>query len=76
MSNYYKIGVTRPSIGMAHPFKIDIGKKGKKQDGTPQYTLAVNYHSRLYVGMKFRDQYLSYEKISITGLDFVKLVPQ
>jgi hypothetical protein len=75
MSNYYKIGITRPSVGLVHPFKIDIGKKGKRADGAPQYTLAVNYHSRLYVGMKIRDKYLSYEKKSITGLDFIKEVP-
>jgi hypothetical protein len=87
-TGYYKLGIARPSVGSAHPFKINIGKQGKKQDGTPQYTLAVNYHSRLYIGMKLREKYLSYEKVryaggsqgldfkSIKGLDFAELVPQ
>lgn len=75
MSNYYKIGVTRPSVGLSHPFKITIGKDGKKGDGTPQYTLAVNYHSRLYTGLRSRDKYLSYNKKNIIGLDFPEKVP-
>jgi hypothetical protein len=75
MSNFSKIGITRPSIGLVHPFKIDIGKKGKRGDGSPVYTLAINYHSRLFTGMSKTEQFLQYIKIPITGLDFVKEVP-
>lgn len=73
--SYSRIGITKPSIGLVHPFKIDIGKDGKKSDGTPQYTLAVNYHSRLYKELTTRDRYLDYTNLTITGLDFVQRVP-
>jgi hypothetical protein len=75
MSNYNKIGITRPSAGQAHPFKIDISKTGTRQDGTPIYSLAVNYHSRLFTQMSKTEKYLQWVKKNITGLDFVKEVP-
>jgi hypothetical protein len=78
MSSYSKIGITRPSIGSAHPFKIDIKKDGSNSDGTPQYVLAVNYHSRLFTGMSFTNEggsFLQWQKINITGLDFNQKVP-
>lgn len=70
MSNYEKIGIARPPFPNAHPFKIDILKDGVKADGSAQYSLAVNYHSGLFrfVGDNF-------ERINITGLDFLKKVP-
>jgi hypothetical protein len=75
MSNYNKIGITRPTAGQAHPFKIDIGKKGTRSDGTPIYYLAVNYHSRLFTGMGKTSKYLQWLKIPIKGLDFPQDVP-
>jgi hypothetical protein len=80
MSSFNKIGITRPTAGQTHPFKIDIGKKGSKSDGTPTYTLAVNYHSRLYGPLKLANDKLQYEKIAIKefgedGIDFAKEVP-
>jgi hypothetical protein len=80
MSNYNKIGITRPSAGQAHPFKIDVSKEGKNADGTPKYALAVNYHSRLYDGLDLQDKYLQYKQVEIKkftedGIDFKKPVP-
>lgn len=75
MSNYNKIGITRPTAGQAHPFKIDISKKGSRGDGSPIYALAVNYHSRLFTGMGKTDKYLQWLKINITGLDAKQEVP-
>jgi hypothetical protein len=75
MSNYNKIGITRPTAGQTHPFKIDIGKQGTRSDGTPIYTLAVNYHSRLFTGMGITSKYLQWLKIPIEGLDFPQEVP-
>jgi hypothetical protein len=75
MSNYNKIGITRPSAGLTHPFKIDISKEGKNSDGTPKYALAVNFHSRLYESLDLKNQYLQYNRVNINGLDFKKSVP-
>jgi len=75
MSSFNKIAITRPSAGQAHPFKIDIGKKSATKEGKPQYTLAVNYHSRLFIGMSKTEKYLQWSKIAIKGLGFSKDVP-
>jgi hypothetical protein len=75
MSNYNKIGITRPSAGLVHPFKIDIAKAGKNADNTPKYTLAVNYHSRLYENLDLKDKYLQFNRVNIAGLDAIKEVP-
>jgi hypothetical protein len=75
MGNYNKIAITRPGIGLAHPFKIDILKDGRRGDGLPNFKLAVNYHSRLFVGMSLNSKYLSYRKVGIKGLDFAQPVP-
>jgi hypothetical protein len=73
--SFNKIGITKPSFGLVHPFKVDIGKNGQRENGNPIYTLAVNFHSGLFSGMKFKDRFLSYERQNITGLDFPKEVP-
>jgi len=52
-----------------HPFFIDIVRKNGKE------YLSVNYHSRLFTGMTLNEKYFSYNKISITGLDFLQSVP-
>lgn len=75
MSNYNKIGITRPTAGQTHPFKIDIRKNGTRSDGNPIYSLAVNYHSRLFTGMGKTDKYLQWLKIPIEGLDQQQDVP-
>lgn len=52
-----------------HPFvleQIDVG-------GTSYIT--VHYHSRLFTGMKLEGKYLSFKKIGIKGLDFLKKIP-
>jgi hypothetical protein len=73
--SFNKIGITRPTVGLVHPFKIDIGKKGAKADKTPQYTLAVNYHSRLYESLDLKSDKLQYNRVNISGLDATKDVP-
>jgi hypothetical protein len=76
MSNYNKIGIPKPpGLDRTHPFKIDIAKKKGDTIGKPKYTLAVNYHSRLFTGMGRTGKYLQWIKIPITGLDFVQNVP-
>lgn len=62
-------------ITSSHPFKIDILKNGTKSDGTPQYALAVNYHSRLFTDLSKTEEFLQYNQITITGLDFAQDVP-
>lgn len=78
MSSYNKIGITRPTVNLVHPFKIDIKKNGSRADGSPLYVLAVNYHSRLFTGMSKTNaggSFLQWQKINIKGLDFDKEVP-
>jgi hypothetical protein len=74
------IGITRPSAGLAHPFKVDISKIGKNPDGKPIYGLAVNFHSFLYSGMTQKGNFFKFTRVAIrefseSGLDFVKPVP-
>lgn len=52
-----------------HPFFI----KTIVKNGT--YYAAVHYHSRLFIGMTLNDQYLSYKKVPITGLDLLETIP-
>lgn len=75
MSNYNRIGISRSPVSLAHPFKIDISKKGVRSEGEPIYQLAVNYHSRLFTSMGKTDKYLQWLKIPISGLDEYKEVP-
>jgi hypothetical protein len=75
---YSKTAITRPTAGQTHPFKIDISKKGSRSDGTPIYTLAVNFHSRLFTGMGFTNQggaFLQWQQLDIQGLDAAQPVP-
>jgi hypothetical protein len=62
-------------ITTSHPFKIDILRNGSKSDGTPQYGLAVSFHSRLFTGLSKTEEFLQYNQINITGLDFLQNVP-
>lgn len=75
MSNYNRIGISRSPVSLAHPFKIDISKKGVRSGGEPIYQLAVNYHSCLFTGMGKTDKYLQWLKIPISGLDSYQEVP-
>lgn len=86
MSNYSRTGIPRSSINFTHPFKIDIGVDGKNEEGISNYTLAVNYHSKLYqnrsiplpLGDKnyFEFDAVEIEKFTENGLDFPKKVPE
>lgn len=56
-----------------HPFKIDW--KISKTGGQRKYNFAVNYHSKLYKGTATRGQYLEFDFLNISGLDFIKEAP-
>jgi hypothetical protein len=64
-----------PFVGLkhVHPFKIDwrITKKG----GQRTYNFAVNYHSKIYRGTSNRGQFLEFDILPISGLDFIKEAP-
>ena len=55
------------------PFKIDW--RVKKTGGQRKYSFSVNYHSKLYKGASTRGQYLDFDLITISGLDFEKEAP-
>lgn len=77
MSNYYSYSFPKPQIVRSnHPFQIFLTREksdGPSQD--PKYSLAINYHSRLYSALSLKNQYLSYKRINIQGLDFKKQAP-
>lgn len=62
-------------VTRSHPFKIDILKDGSKDDGTPQYSLAVSFHSRLFTGLTQTEEFLQYNQIDISGIDTLQKVP-
>jgi hypothetical protein len=88
MADYNKIGITNSLVKNAFPFKIDIAKDGLREDGFPQFQLAVNYHSRLFKGLGKTDKYLQWIEVkdeennseeyttTIKGLDEYQKVPE
>jgi hypothetical protein len=77
MSSFSKIAVSN-NVRIIHPFKVDISKKKSAGNSKPEFTLAVNYHSKLYRGFKSDNQngaFFSYDLIAIKGLDFPLTVP-
>jgi hypothetical protein len=80
MAGTFNIASADSSINLMHPFKLEL-KSSNQQDseGRPKYQISLNWHSKLYTGFKSAqnggDQFLTFEKIKISNLNFSFDVP-